>query len=862
MTLFRSAGKLRQRFKFNSHLLIQLNLFFLINSLSAQNQINLELNSNWEFRKVGDSSNWMPAIVPGCVQTDLLENEIIPDPFFGDNEKEVQWIEREDWEYRCSFKINHSVLKKDFIELHFDGLDTYAAIYLNDQYLGTTENMFVQYQFSVKGKLRSGTNQLYIRFFSAVVQSNKLDANSEISYPPDARVWARKAQYQFGWDWGPRLVTTGIWKPVKIAAWNDGRIHSFSITTVYANPDSAKFYASYDYELAKQEKIKLKLTNRSTNQIIQTKYVSDPKFSGRIYDTIQNPALWWCNGMGEPNLYTFELKISKGLRQIDKKTITTGLRTIELIDNTDKKQGEFYFKLNGQPVFAKGANMIPMHSFPAEVTYNDYKKLLSEAKAMHMNMIRIWGGGIYESDDFYSICDSLGILVWQDFMFAGGMYPLNELNYKNNISNEIAQQINRLKIHPCIALWCGNNEVLEGWQNWGWQNDSSLSEDHKYKIYTNYSDWFDVNIPTELKLNLERSINYHPSSPSIGWGHPESLLQGDCHYWGVWWGGESFDTFDKKIPRFMSEYGFQGMPSYRSFQKFIHENDLTGNAENMLSNPRIKNHQKHPVGRETIQNYMQRDYIVPENFENYIYVSQLLQAKGMETAIEAHRRNMPYCMGTLFWQLNDCWPVTSWSVIDFYGERKASYYTVKEKYKPVILSALIENDSLKVYLVNDEGVKLNGTLILKFAKTSGEILSYTVAQINQEAKTSSVAYSEPIKNITGGFDTTNLFLYASLMQADSILAEDFCFFTEIKNLQLAIPKADIIVSEKNGQIILRSENLVKNIYLYTDAAELKLSENYFDLFPGVQKVIRIEGKCPPGLSSEIKYKSLNTIYRN
>lgn len=860
MNLFTSAVT-QQRVEFNFRFLIPAIFFCLPFYLPAQNQINLNLNSNWEFRKAGDSSNWIPAIVPGCVQTDLMNNQIIPDPFYGDNEKEVQWIEREDWEYRTNFKISHKILKKDFIELNFEGLDTYAAIYLNDEYIGTTENMFVQYKFPVKGKLKSGNNQLYIHFFSPVLQSEKLKSNSEINYPPNARVWIRKAQYQFGWDWGPRLVTTGIWKPVSIHAWDHGQITSLSIQTIYANTDSVKFYAAYDYELSKQEKIKLKLTNLTTNQIIQTKYISDPKFSGRIYDTIQNPDLWWCNGMGDPNLYTFELKISKGLKHIDTKTINAGLRTIELIDN-EKNKGEFYFKLNGQPVFAKGANLIPLNSFPSSVQYTDYKKLLTEAKEMNMNMLRIWGGGIYENDDFYTICDSLGILVWQDFMFACAMYPLNELNFKNNISDEIAQQINRLKTHPCIALYCGNNEILEGWQNWGWQADSTVSEDHKYKIYTNYSDWFEVNIPTELKLNMDRGINYHASSPSIGWGHPESLLQGDCHYWGIWWGSESFDMYNKKIPRFMSEYGFQGMPSFRSFQKFIPADDLTGTAENVLSNSSVKNHQKHPVGYETIRDYMQRDFIVPDNFENYIYVSQLLQAKGMQTAIEAHRRNMPYCMGTLFWQLNDCWPVTSWSVIDYYGDRKASYYTVKEKYKNIMLSTIKENDSLKIYLVNDGNEKINGTVILKFAQTNGEVLSYSVAQLNSDPHTSVVAYNESLKNSSADFDTTKLFLYAYLLSGDSVLAEDFYYFTQIKNLKLEIPKTDIIVSEKQGRIILMSDNLVKNIYLYTDEAELPLSDNYFDLFPGVQKIITIEGECPPDLSSNLKFKCLNTIYRN
>lgn len=827
----------------------------------AQNQIKYKLDEDWKFRKVGDTSNWMPATVPGCVQTDLMALQIIPDPFYADNEKTIQWIEREDWEYMASFKVSNKILHKDFIELNFEGLDTYAAIYLNGEYLGTTENMFVNYRFPVKDKIKHGLNNIYIHFYSTQLQAQKLNANSEIAYPPNERVWARKAQYQFGWDWGPRIMTTGIWKPVFIEAWDIGRINSFYINTVYANNDSAKFYAAYDYELNKEQSIKLKLTNLTTNQIIQTKYISEPRFTGRIYDTIRQPALWWCNGLGDPNVYQFELKISKGWRTIDKKYINAGIRTIEFIDDRHKS-GAFYFKLNGRPVFAKGANMIPLNSFPSSVTYNDFRKLLTESAKMNMNMVRVWGGGIYEDDAFYSICDSLGIMVWQDFMFACAMYPLNELNYKNNISDEIAHQFNRLKVHPSIALWCGNNEILEGWQNWGWQSDSSVSEEHKYKIYTNYSDWFDVNIPTELKLNAADEINYHASSPSIGWGHPESLLSGDCHYWGVWWGNEPFENYNLKIPRFMSEYGFQGMPSYRSFKKFIPENYLTGTTENILSNPAIKNHQKHPVGDETINAYMQRTYLVPANFEDYIYVSQLLQANGMKTAIEAHRRNMPYCMGSLFWQMNDCWPVTSWSAVDYYGERKASYYTVKDKYKSAMISTITENDSLKIYFVNDGNQNFNATAIVKFAETNGNIISYAIAQLNAASNASVLLYAEPLQVVLNGADSSKLFCYAYVMKKDSVLAENFYYFTEIKNLSLQLPVTDIIVSEKQNRIILLSQNLVKNIYLYTDESELKLSDNFFDLFPGVQKVITIEGECPPGLISSLKYKCLNTIYGN
>ncbi len=846
----------------NFHNFITLLTFItFISPISAQKSMEINLNSNWEFRKVGDSG-WMPATVPGCVHTDLMANNSIPDPFMADNELQVQWVEREDWEYQTTFRVSRRLLNHQFIELNFAGLDTYAEIYLNDKYFGTTENMFVQYSFNVKEYLIPGNNKLVLKFLSSTEHAEKLMSNSPVKYSDDIRVWARKAQYQFGWDWGPKLSTSGIWKPVTIKAWNKGRINSLFFHTVYATPDSAKFFIEYEYELDTTKNIKLQLTNITTGEIIKTNYISDKKYKGRIYQTIEHPKLWWCAGLGEPDLYTFELKISNGLKVIDRQTITAGIRTTEFINNDQANGGDFYFKLNNVPVFAKGTNIIPLHSFPSAVKKTDYRNLLTEARAMNMNMIRIWGGGIYEDDYFYQLCDSLGLMVWQDFMYACAMYPMHELNHQGSITDEVVQQIKRLRSHPSIVLWCGNNEIMEGWQNWGWQETFKYTEQQAYKVYSNYSDWFDINFHSELKLHTGIQNNYYPSSPSFGWGHIESLLEGDCHYWGVWWGHEPFEAYNQKIPRFMSEYGFQGMPSFNSFKKFISINEITGKTADVLLNPTIKIHQKHPIGYETIQEYMMRDYIVPENFDDFIYVSQLLQARGMQIAIEAHRRNMPYCMGTLFWQLNDCWPVTSWSVIDYYGNRKASYYTVKEKYKAVMLSVESKNDSIFIWVVNDSIQDLDCFINYNLHRTTSDAVDAFSERMVLPAQSAIIVKSFSVFDYLRAILPDNAVLFLSVTDAQNEFASTVFNFTAPKDILLRKPSISFEFDEINSTISVQSDVYVKGLYLYLENAELKLSENFFDLAPLSRKTIKVEGGFPLNMGELLRHKCLNTIYRN
>ncbi|MDQ3109085.1 MAG: glycoside hydrolase family 2 protein, partial [Bacteroidota bacterium] len=619
-------------------------LFLLATSPIKAQEITQSLNAKWQFTESG-KNEWLSATVPGTVHTDLLAHAKIPDPYIGTNESKVQWVETKTWEYKTTFDASAEVWKSKNKNLLFEGLDTYAFVYLNDSLLFTSENMFREYSIDVTKKLKKTKNVLRIVFHPAseLIENNKKIAQFT-NLPGGDRVYIRKAQYQFGWDWGPRLVTCGIWKSVRLEG-NDGfSITSFSLRTDSILKDTA-FCTVSAFMLEPVKEVQLEI---SANGIKYSAKRNTVNLSGYLSYSfkIPHPRLWWCNGMGKANLYDFKLTFTnEKLKSV--KELRAGIRTIQL----DQSQDGFAFILNGEPVFAKGANWIPSDNFVTRVNGEKYYSLLKSAQQSNMNMLRVWGGGIYESNDFYNDCDSLGIMVWQDLMFAGGIYPRNH-KFEMDCLSEFSLQLWRIGKHPSIALWCGNNEIEEGWKNWGWQKEFNISSEDSLKMWKKQEELFSTEFRGILQY-LDNTANYISTSPSTGWGHPEAYKSGDVHYWGVWWGNEPFSAYDTHVGRFMSEYGFQSMPPLSSFALF----DTDGNFS--LNDSTTRAHQKHPKGFETINDYMARDYAVPAGFSDYVYVSQVVQRDGVTRAIEDHRKAMPYCMGTLFWQYNDCWPVTS-----------------------------------------------------------------------------------------------------------------------------------------------------------------------------------------------------------
>lgn len=839
-------------------------LFFATTG-SAQNSVQ-EISSGWQFRKVGDTE-WLPATVPGTVHTDLLANKKIADPFWGTNEKDLQWIENTDWEYRTVFSIDEKMFRQQNIELGFDGLDTYAKVFLNDSLILSADNMFRTWKADIKKYLKQKDNVLLIHFESAVKKGK--DAAKKLPYtlPGDERVFARKAAYQYGWDWGPRFVTCGVWRPVKITGWDNVKIIYASARHKTFSGSDAVVECSVEINSTISKKLFFETTDLSQTKHLESmgKDIEVRSGNNRIFlsFSIHSPKNWWCNGLGDQNLYAYAIRIWDGKNLLDSVKVNFGLRTIELVQKNDSIGKSFYFKLNGTPVFMKGANWIPADNFLPRVTRDKYRQLLTAAKDAGMNMLRVWGGGVYESDDFYSLCDSLGILVWQDFMFANAMYP-GDAAFLKNVKAEAADNVKRLINHPCIALWCGNNEIDEGWNNWGWQKQYHYSKSDSIKIWHDYIKIFAQIFPTLDPLFPSPEGKgqswgvYIPTSPLHGWGRKESLTEGDCHYWGVWWGTEPFEMYQNKTGRFMSEYGFQGMPPLNTFRKFCDEKDLS------LQSPAVKNHQKHPKGFETIQTYLERDYQQPKDFESYIYVSQVLQAQGIKMAIEEHRRNKPYCMGTLYWQLNDCWPVTSWSSIDYYGNKKALYYTVKKAYSKYSVSAPVKNNQLYITAVSDDTIAseiiqfkiqeidFNGNHIWR---DSGNIF------INDTA--AAPFYTIPMEDLTSNISTKRVFFKFELIKDRTVVADNVFYFVKPKDLYLDKASAEYsIQSTATGPVVTLSSNtLLKNVFIDFGDLNVSLSDNFFDLLPNETKTVSVLSNVGiEQLKEKIKIKSLIDSY--
>lgn len=807
--------------------LLCLNYFFIFGQTSYRN-LSTE---NWTFNKQNETKKHK-ATIPGTVHTDLFQNQLIPDPFFGANEKQLQWIENENWEYETYFSLTKSELKNQNIDLEFEGLDTYATVYLNGKAVLEADNMFRKWNISAKSHLKIGTNHLKVVFHSAVQKGKEEAEKLTYTLPEKERVFVRKAQYQFGWDWGSRFVTAGIWKKVQLKFWNSAKIEHVKYEQKVLNESVANLDFIFTIYAEKSGKYQIKLGQKPFPFVLKK-----GQNVVKVPVTIQNPILWWCNGLGVPHQYLFQFALEKDKKRIEQNELKIGLRTIELIQEKDQSGKSFYFKLNGKPVFMKGANVVPPDSFLPRVSDSTYYSLVENAKKANMNMLRVWGGGVYFDDAFYEACDANGILVWQDFMFACSMYP-GDKKFVENVKQEVIDNVNRLQNHPSIAIWCGNNENDEGWHNWGWQKQFNYSKADSTQIWNDYKKVFHEMIPQTLDSLLPKEKNiYWSSSPSIGWGRKESLLKGDSHYWGVWWGIEPFEIFEKKVGRFMSEYGFQGMPNLETLQKVMRKEDLNFTSE------AFKNHQKHPTGYETINEYMARDYVVPKDFEDYVYVSQLLQARGMKIAIEAHRRAKPYCMGTLYWQFNDCWPVTSWSSIDYYGNWKAFQYQAKRSFEELLLSVEEESNKYKMFLVNDDFENYSGKLDLELLSFDGKLLWKTSKEITIEENSSVIIYEIP-KTEFEKFDLKNSVLYIRFNQIETNY-----FFVKPKDLKLSKPNIQIRNVDE-FTIEISSDVLAKDIFL-SSQNEVFFEDNYFDLLPNEKRTIKMSKSA-----NEIKVKSL------
>ena len=740
---------------------------FFTGCVHRQNIVEQSLNEGWNLN--GDTLGInLPVMIPSVVQQNLYDAGLIPHPYLGAVEEDLLWISDHPWTYTTHFNVEKNLLKKDVVELVFEGIDTYASVTLNNVKLFDADNQFRIWKADVKTLLKPEGNILIVDFLRYdSIQTALYEAHQPRL--PEKYAVTRKAPYQHGWDWAPKYKNVGLWKPVKLIGWNEARLENAYIVTNEAKENQANLSLHLDVESTKSSELTVEI---ALNGKLYSSFPCQMEKGNQhkmFAFTVANPELWWPNEMGEQKLYDFEVSLKNGDKVLDTKEIITGIKTVKIVQEPDEKGFSFYFKVNGMPMYAKGANYVPEEMIETWINPDNTLKLLKMAQEAHFNMLRVWGGGIYPSDDFFNICDSLGILVWEDFMYAGTMYPYDDA-FLENAKIEALEQVKRLASHPSLGLWCGGNEISEGYYNWGWQQSLGWSEEDDQAIKAGYDRLFENILP--MVVDTYDGIRpYWPSSPSKGWGRPESLTQGDVHYWGVWWGEQPYEMYREKVGRFNSEYGYQSYPDYSTLEKIAQGEPLSVDVQVIAA------HQKHPRGTRQIDDFIQRYYpdAHPKDFEEYVHLSQLSQAYGMEIAIEAHRTAKPYNMGTLYWQLNDAWPVTSWSSIDYYSNPKVLQERLKTLYAPVLLS--LDGKDYQVFVTSDLLRNIDGTLTVTVNDLDGNSQFEQKVKVVINANENRKFYVEGLREFLLNVDLQTVFVKLELIEGSQVLAERRCYFS-------------------------------------------------------------------------------------
>lgn len=810
---------------------------------SAQSQTYV-LDKGWEFSQAG-SNEWMSARVPGTVHQDLLDHGRLPDPFYGMNEQKVQWVEKEDWLYRTVFTVTADQLKSDAAWLTFEGLDTYADVYLNGSLLLKADNMFVGHKLAVKDVLREGENRLMIRFRSPVEETAPQWDTDGFNYPADndhsekrMSVYTRKAPYSYGWDWGIRLATSGIWRPVKLTFCNGAAIDDFFVRQQEVTEQVAKVDNQLEINnvtsTPKEAQVKVVYAyGEQADTLTRTVVLQPGKNSLSMPAWIEKPHLWMPNGWGDPALYTFTATVSVDGKEVASREEAIGLRSIRVVMEDDKDGKSFYFEVNGKPMFARGSNYIPGDALLPNMTGERYARLFEDIRAANMNMVRVWGGGIYEDDRFYEEADRNGILVWQDFIFACTTYP-HDPTFLKRVSEEAVYNMRRLRNHASLAMWCGNNEIYEGMRYWGWKDKYSPV------VWKEMTEGYDVLfrqlLPKLVEANDPGRFYMHGSPYEANWGRPESWKIADSHNWGTWYGQKPFESLDTEIPRFMSEYGFQAFPEMKTIRMFASPEDYE------LESPVMNAHQKASIGNFLIKKTMALYYKVPEKFEDLIYAGLILQGQGMRHGIEAHRRHRPYCMGSLPWQLNDSWPVVSWSSIDYYGNWKAMHYQIRRAFAPVLVDAIKEENNLSYYIMSDRLTDEELTLNLELMDFNGKVYRKQKVDGLLPANTSKLFYQEPVEQALAGRDSATTFMHMVVKsKKGEVLSDEIYYFAHPKDQLLPKTPLQWQVKQKKGycEVTVKADKLARDIFIEVPVQGVRFSDNFFDLLPGQKKKVII-----------------------
>ncbi len=833
-----------------------------------------------ELREIG-AEDWLPAEVPGSAQTALLAENKIPDPFVADNELRVQWVAERDWEYRLLFEEHEGLQDADKVMLTFDGLDTLAEVFINGKQIGEADSMFRRYAWDVTEELVEGENEVRVLLHGPVpfIREQQVDEpliGPTHSIPGGPHI--RKAPCQFGWDWGPKLPPVGIWKEVRLEGYTAARLDDVHLRQHH---DDGDVTLSADLTVERwQDDAELKAMLIVKAPDGET-WAVDAPLDGAAHLTLDvpNPQLWWPNGLGDQPLYDVEVTLYADEIPCDARTFQIGLRTVELRQESDDFGTSFTFVVNGVPIFAKGANWIPADSFPSRITDAQLEHLIRSAADANMNMLRVWGGGVYEEERFYDLCDQFGILVWQDFIFSCSIYPTDEAFFEN-VRQEAIENVRRLRHRASLALWCGNNEMEWGWDSWGWNRP-------RYQPYKDAYDRMFHQLLPELVAAEDPDTAYWPSSPSsnLNFVTPNATHAGDTHNWEVWHENRPFQAYREHPSRFVSEFGFQSLPPLETVKTYAAKADW-----NMTSYI-MEHHQRNDAGNGKIINYLTDHFRMPKDFASLVYLTQILQAEAVRTGVEFWRRSKACTSGALYWQLNDCWPVASWASLDYFGRWKALHYAARRFYEPVHLSAedcgpdvgphpvsdphagqrTIEwtvktpegetvssgertmseeaiEDLLQIgkpvrdsdaplatlYVTNDLTAAWDGTVRWSLETLDGEVLREGEETVFVPALEAIQVCALDVSEQVTDANRREVVLVYGLYRDDERLSLGVMPFAPNKHLKLTAPglSIDVTETETGFAIALSAERLVRFVWLRLEGKDAIFSDNAFDIPAG------------------------------
>lgn len=790
----------------------------------------LSLNGSWKFRKL-PGSDWVEAIVPGSVTYDLFRAGQLPDPYFRENEHLAIEAAKHDYEYIRTFHAEESFLRQEKIVLVCEGLDTIADIAVNGIFVAHTQNMHRTYEFDVKHLLKAGENTIAVTLFSPLAYIDAKEAlNNGTWGAPDGPMKGfqhiRKAHCMFGWDWGPQIPDLGIWRSIYLLGMNTGRLKDVYITQKHT-ANQVALSIKVEAETWQHAETCVDITVTSPDGEV-VDHLLAPLAGKQTFELkVNEPKIWWPNGYGAQPLYTVNVQLLSNTNKLDNQTYRIGLRTVGVRREKDAWGESFEFNVNGVSIFAMGADYIPEDNMLARCNLKRSEQLIKSCAEANFNCLRMWGGGYFADDWFYDLCDRYGLLLWQDFLFGCASYEFTD-EFADEIRNEARDNIKRIRHHASLGLWCGNNEMEWGWEGWAFPKTP--------KLKTDYLKLFEMLLPEVLK-EYDPNTFYWPASPSSGgsFDDPNAVERGDVHFWDVWHTNKPYNEYRKHLHRFVSEYGFQSLPSMKTIESFTLPED-----RNYLS-PVMESHQKSPGASGKILSYLSKVLKYPASLELLVYASQVMQADAIRYGVEHWRRHRGICMGSVYWQLNDCWPVTSWASIDYYGRWKALHYSAKRFYNPLLLSVAESETAAELHLSNETLQPASGTVVWKLRDNSSKVIREGALSESVDALSSKLIASLDFSDVMPDkFEQRKYYLeYAWIVEGKTVSAGS-TLFVEPKFFSFFNPELSLEIEQDEQDFIITvsSNAFAKYIELDTESFDVRFDDNYFDLSAGSTRIIR------------------------